>query len=428
MDYLVIEGARPLKGDIEISGSKNAALPMLMASILSKKITHFTNLPRLSDVDFALKILIELGGNVRMIREQNSISAYIEFDDKANCVAPYELVRKMRASISVLGPLLARYGKVKVSLPGGCAIGARPVDLHIMVMEKLGAKMTIEDGYIMAEADKLKGNEIVFPFVSVGATQAAMMTACLADGTSFIRNVSMEPETIELGNMLNKMGAKIEGLGTETLTIKGLNSKTLPGSDTPIHILPDRIEAGTYAIAAAATRGKVNITNSIPRHLDILLYNLKESGVNISQTENGFTVDATKLDFIKPIDIVTAPYPGFPTDLQAQWMAYMSVARGSCTITEKIFENRFIHIGELFRLGARIKHSANIATVYGVEKLTGAPVMATDLRASASLIIGALVAEGTTEIHRVYHIDRGYERIDEKLSNVGAKITRLREV
>ncbi|MEI6079627.1 MAG: UDP-N-acetylglucosamine 1-carboxyvinyltransferase [bacterium] len=427
MDYLVIEGARPLKGDVEISGSKNAALPMLMASILSKKTVHFTNLPRLSDVDFALKILVELGGTVRMIREQNAIAAYVEFDEKANCIAPYELVRKMRASISVLGPLLARYGKVKVSLPGGCAIGARPVDLHIMVMEKLGAKIIIEDGYIMAEADKLKANDIVFPFVSVGATQAAMMTACLANGVSTTRNVSMEPETVELGHMLNKMGAKIEGLGTETLTIHGLNSKTLPGSDSPIHILPDRIEAGTYAIAAAATRGKVNIKNANPAHLDILLYNLKESGAVISRHETGFTVDATKLDKIKPVDIVTAPYPGYPTDLQAQWMAYMSIANGTSTVTEKIFENRFIHIGELFRLGARIKHSGNVATIFGVSKLTGAPVMATDLRASASLIIGALVAEGTTEIHRVYHIDRGYERIDEKLMGLGARVNRLRE-
>lgn len=427
MDFLLIEGNRPLIGDVEISGSKNAALPMLMASILSEKITHFTNLPRLSDVDFALKILVELGGNVRMTREQASISAYVEFTDTANCIAPYELVRKMRASISVLGPLLARYGQVKVSLPGGCAIGARPVDLHIMVMEKLGAKILIEDGYIIAEAKKLIAGDIVFPFVSVGATQAAMMTACLADGISTIRNVSMEPETIELGNMLNKMGAKIKGLGTETLTIHGLSSKTLPGSSTPIQILPDRIEAGTYAIAAAATRGKINIKNAIPEHIDILLYNLKESGAIIEHTSDGFMVDATKMDKIKPVDIVTAPYPGFPTDLQAQWMAYMSIADGTSTVTEKIFENRFIHIGELFRLGARIKHSGNVATVFGMKKLTGAPVMATDLRASASLIIGALVAEGTTEIHRVYHIDRGYERIDEKLRNLGAHVTRLRE-
>jgi UDP-N-acetylglucosamine 1-carboxyvinyltransferase len=427
MDYLLIEGAKPLKGDVEISGSKNAALPMIMASILSKKTTHFTNLPRLSDVDFALKILIELGGNVRMIRENNAISAYIDFDDKANCVAPYELVRKMRASISVLGPLLGRYGKAKVSLPGGCAIGARPVDLHIMVVEKLGAKVSIDDGYIIAETSGLKGNDIVFPFVSVGATQAAMMAACVADGTSTISNVSMEPETVELGHMLNQMGAKIEGLGTDTLKIHGLNSRTLPGSDSPIHILPDRIEAGTYAIAAAATRGKVNIKNSNPKHLDVLLYSLKESGVLITEHEDSFTVDATKMDKIKPVDIVTAPYPGFPTDLQAQWMAYMTIADGSSTVTEKIFENRFIHIGELFRLGARIRHSANVATIYGVSKLKGAPVMATDLRASASLIIGALVAEGTTEIHRVYHIDRGYERIDEKLKNLGAKITRSRE-
>jgi len=427
MDYLVIEGAKPLHGSVEISGSKNAALPMLMASILSENVTHFKNLPRLSDVDFALKILVELGGNVRMTRENNYISAYIEFEKNANCVAPYELVRKMRASISVLGPILARYGVAKVSLPGGCAIGARPVDLHIMVMEKLGADINIEEGYIIAKAEKLRGAEIVFPFVSVGATQAAMMTASVADGTSIIRNVSMEPETVELGLMLNKMGAKIEGLGTDTLTIYGTNSKSLPGALGPISIVPDRIEAGTYAIAAAATRGKVTINNIVPKHIEILLYNLKESGVDIQEGVDHIVVDATNMKTTKPVDIVTAPYPGFPTDLQAQWMAYMSMAEGTTTVTERIFENRFIHIGELFRLGARIKHSGNIATVYGVKKLTGAPVMATDLRASASLVIAALMAEGTTEIHRVYHIDRGYERIDEKLKGLGAKVTRQRE-
>ena len=427
MDYLVIEGAKPLHGTVEISGSKNAALPMLMASILSENVTHFKNLPRLSDVDFALKILVELGGNIRMVRENNSISAYVEFDKHANCVAPYELVRKMRASISVLGPMLARYGVAKVSLPGGCAIGARPVDLHIMVMEKMGADINIEEGYIIAKAEKLKGAEIVFPFVSVGATQAAMMVASVADGTSVIRNVSMEPETVELGLMLNKMGAKIEGLGTDTLTVHGTNSKNLPGALAPISILPDRIEAGTYAIAAAATKGKVTINNIVPKHIEILLDNLKESGVEIQEGSDHITVDASNMKNIKPVDIITAPYPGFPTDLQAQWMAYMSMAEGTTTVTERIFENRFIHIGELFRLGARIKHSGNIATVHGVKKLTGAPVMATDLRASASLVIAALMAEGTTEIHRVYHIDRGYERIDEKLKGLGANVTRQRE-
>jgi len=428
MDYLVIEGNRPLHGTVEISGAKNAALPMLMASILSEKVTQFTKMPRLSDVDFALKILIELGGNVRMMRENGTISAYIEFGKHINCVAPYDLVRKMRASIAVLGPMLARYGKAKVSLPGGCAIGARPVDLHLMVMERLGAKVDIEDGYIIAEADKLKGNEIIFPFVSVGATQAAMMATCIAEGISTIRNVSMEPETIELGNMLNKMGAKIDGLGTDTLTIHGTNSKTLPGVLGPISILPDRIEAGTYAIAAAATKGKVTIKNIIPKHLEIIIQSLQKSGVLVTEHNDSIVVDATNMKRIEPVNITTEPYPGFPTDLQAQWMTYMTIADGTSTITEKIFENRFIHIGELFRLGARIKHSGNVATVYGVKKLTGAPVMATDLRASASLVIGALIAEGATEIHRVYHIDRGYERIDEKLRGLGAKVSRLKEL
>jgi len=427
MDYLTIEGGKPLRGNVEVSGSKNAALPMLMASILSEKVTHFKNLPRLSDIDFALKILIELGGNVRMIREDNHLSAYIEFDKHANCTAPYEFVRRMRASISVLGPLLARYGMAKVSLPGGCAIGARPVDLHIMVMEKLGADVNIEEGYIIAKADKLRGTEIVFPFVSVGATQAAMMAAAVAEGKSTIRNVSMEPETVELGLMLNKMGAKIDGLGTDTLVIHGTNTKTLPGVLGPITILPDRIEAGTYAIAAAATKGRITINNVVPQHLEILLDDLKKTGVTIEVHKDSIIVDGSETPTIKPIDIVTAPYPGFPTDLQAQWMAYMSMADGTATITEKIFENRFIHIGELFRLGARIKYSGNVATVQGVKQLTGAPVMATDLRASASLVIAALMAEGTTEIHRVYHIDRGYERIDEKLRALGANVTRSKE-
>ena len=427
MDYLLIEGSKPLKGTVKISASKNAALPMIMASILSEKEVRFTNLPRLTDVDFALKILIELGGTVRMNREGDHVVANIKFTKDANHTAPYELVRKMRASISVLGPLLARYGEAKVSLPGGCAIGSRPVDLHIMVMEKLGAKIKVEDGYIFAEADQLKGAEIVFPFVSVGATQAAMMASVVAQGTSVIRNVSLEPESVYLGYMLNKMGAKIEGLGTETLTIKGLGTKTLPGTLEPIEVIPDRIEAGTFAVAAAATRGRVEIKNAISDHIEILLYNLKESGAMVENTKDGFIVDATGMKNIKPVDIVTAPYPGFPTDLQAQWMAYMSIADGTASITEKIFENRFIHIGELFRLGARIKYSGNKAIVQGVEKLRGAPVMATDLRASACLVIGGLIAEGTTEVHRVYHIDRGYEGIDQKLTELGAKITRHRE-
>ena len=427
MDYIAIEGGKPLKGTVTISGSKNAALPMLIASILSEKTTHFTNLPRLSDIDFVLKILIELGASVRMLIENDAISSHVEFGEKANCVAPYELVRRMRASILVLGPLLARYGKVKVSMPGGCAIGSRPIDLHIMIMEKLGAKINIEDGYIIASSNRLKGARIVFPFVSVGATQAAMMTSVLAKGTSIIKNASIEPESVELGIMLNNMGANIEGLGSDTLTVHGLDSITLPGIDKPVSIPPDRIEAGTYAIAIAATRGKTYLKNSISKHLEILIYNLKKSGAKVEESGDGFSVDATNLDKIQPIDIITAPYPGFPTDLQAQWMAYMSIAEGTSNITEHIFENRFIHIGELFRLGARIKHSGNIATVFGVKKLKGAPVMATDLRASASLVIGGLIAEGVTEIHRVYHIDRGYERIDEKLLNLGARVQRLKE-
>ncbi|MBN1115382.1 MAG: UDP-N-acetylglucosamine 1-carboxyvinyltransferase [Oligoflexia bacterium] len=427
MDYLLIKGPAVLDGTVAVSGSKNAALPMLVASILSKKFVQITNLPRLSDIDFTLKLLVELGGNVRMIRENNSISANIEFKDTAHCVAPYDLVRKMRSSILVMGPLLARYGHVTVSMPGGCAIGARPVDLHEMIMRKLGADIDVSDGNFVVKCKKLKGSEIVFPFVSVGATQAAMMTAVLAKGTTVLKNVSTEPETVETGHMLNKMGAKIHGLGTENLIIDGADSDTLPGTGDPIPVIPDRIEAGTYAIAAAATGGKVRITNAIPGHLEILIYNLRESGVKVDVGDNHFTVDAGSVKSIKPVDIITAPYPGFPTDLQAQWMSYMCIADGISTIDEQIFKNRYIHVGELMRLGARVKLSGTVATVLGNRKLKGAPVMATDLRASASLVIAGLVADGQTEVHRVYHIDRGYERIDEKLLSLGAEIERLRE-
>jgi UDP-N-acetylglucosamine 1-carboxyvinyltransferase len=383
MDSFIINGGKPLKGTVNISGSKNAALPILISTILSKNKVRLDNVPRVSDVDFVQRLLVELGGNLHVQKGAHGLSVNVHFGDEIECVAPYDLVRKMRASILVLSPLLARYGKVKVSMPGGCAIGARPIDLHLMVVEKLGAKIETSGGYITATAKRLSGTEIVFPFVSVGATQTAMMASVLAKGKTVLRNVSIEPETIQVGEFLNFLGAGIEGLGTETVTVNGLDSDGLPGSDSVFDIIPDRIEAGTYAIAAAATRGKVLVNNALHKHLDILLFNLKESGVKVDIRENGFEIDATHLDSIRPVDVITSPYPGFPTDLQAQWMAYMCTAKGTARIGEHIFENRFIHAGELLRLGARIKVNNNTATVTGVPSLTGAPVMATDLRASA---------------------------------------------
>lgn len=427
MDYFKIKGGKSLHGNINVSGSKNAALPIITASILSKKPFKLTNLPRLSDVDSILKLMVELGANVNMYSSGASISCDVLFGEKSEYTAPYDIVRKMRASILVLGPLLARYGVARVSMPGGCAIGARPVDLHLMVMEKLGAKIQFSGGYINATCKELHGNEIIFPFVSVGASQAAIMTASMAKGTSIIKNISQEPETTQLAEILCTMGANIKGIGTDTLTIEGVGAKTLRGTDEVLKIIPDRIEAGTYAIACAGTFGDITINNLIPEHLDILWSHLRETGVEIAIKENSVRVNATKLKSIKAIDVVTAPYPGFPTDLQAQWMAYMTVADGTATIIENIFENRYIHVSELLRLGARVKKKGVTATIKGTKKLLSAPVMASDLRASASLVIAGLIAEGTTEVHRVYHIDRGYERIDEKLALLGADIERLSE-
>lgn len=427
MDYFKIRGGKSLSGTVNISGSKNAALPIITASILSKKPFRLCNLPRLSDVDSILKLMVELGANVNMYSTDGSISCDINFPEKSESTAPYDIVRKMRASILVLGPLLARYGFAKVSLPGGCAIGARPVDLHLMVMEKFGAKIEVSGGYINASCKKLVANEIIFPFVSVGASQAAIMTASMAKGTSTIKNISLEPETTQLAEVLSSMGANIKGIGTDTLTIEGVSENTLCGTNEIFKIIPDRIEAGTYAIACAGTKGDITINGLIPSHLDILWSYLKEAGVEITISKNSVRVNAKHLKTIKAVDILTAPYPGFPTDLQAQWMALMTIADGTATIVENIFENRYIHVSELLRLGARVKKRGATATIKGSKKLLSAPVMASDLRASASLVIAGLIAEGDTEVHRVYHIDRGYERIDEKLASLGASIERLSE-
>lgn len=426
MEYLKIEGNAHLVGTVKASASKNAALPILAGAVLSAKPVKFNNLPNLRDIRFMLKILEELGAEITKPNTKSQIIS-ISFGKTSTMLAPYEEVSKMRASILVLAPIVARYGKAKVSMPGGCAIGARPIDLHTMVLEKLGVKIESEEGYIIATAKKLVGNTIVFPMVSVGATQTAMIAASVAEGTTILKNVSIEPETVELGYFLERLGAKFEGLGTKELTIHGTGTGTLAGTDEEIYINGDRIEAGTYLIAAAATKGKIRVEGIVPKMLDNLVYKLKESGADTVKGDDYIEIDARNLKNIKPVDIVTAPYPGFATDLQAQWMAYMLKADGVTTITENIFNNRFIHVAELARLGAKIKLSGNVAMVIGGKDLKGAPVMATDLRASASLVIAGLVASGTTELHRIYHIDRGYEDIDKKLNNIGAHIERLVE-
>lgn len=423
MDYFLIKGKSKLSGEVKISGSKNASLPMLCASILLKKPIKYKNLPVLSDIKFMLKILEGLGATI----EKKGPYVKINFKDLKNSTASYDLVRKMRASFLVIGPLLARNKAAKVSLPGGCAIGARPVELHLKVLEAFGAKINVKDGYVYAKAKELKGTTFTFPFISVGATQTALMTAATAKGKTILKNVSKEPETLALGKMLNKLGAKITGLGTDTITIDGVSINKLKPSLRSIKLPPDRIEAGTFMIAAAITNSKIKIKDINTKELEILISNLEETGVKIKKTKDYVLVDATKLKEIKPIDIETSPYPGFPTDLQAQWMTYMSTANGSSRIEEKMFENRFMHVAELNRLGADIKISGNVATINGVEKLRGAPVMATDLRASASLVIAALASSGVTQINRVYHIDRGYDLIDKKLKKLGVEIERRKE-
>jgi UDP-N-acetylglucosamine 1-carboxyvinyltransferase len=423
MDYFLIKGKSKLSGEVKISGSKNASLPMLCASILLKKPIKYKNLPNLSDIRFMLKILQGLGAKV--VKKEPYIK--IHFKELANNEASYDLVRKMRASFLVIGPLLARNKSAKVSLPGGCAIGARPVELHLKVLEAFGAKISVKDGYVYAKAKELNGTTFTFPFISVGATQTAIMTAVTAKGKTVLKNVSKEPETIALAKMLNKLGTKITGLKTDTITIDGVNINKLRPGLRSIKLPPDRIEAATFMIAASITNSKIKIKNIISKELEILISSLEQTGVKIKKAKDYLTIDATKLKEIKPFDIETSAYPGFPTDIQAQWMAYMARAKGSSRIEEKMFENRFMHVAELNRLGADIKVSGNLATINGVEKLTGAPVMATDLRASASLVIAALATNGTTRINRVYHIDRGYDLIDKKLKKLGVDIERKKE-
>lgn len=416
MDKIKITGGRQLHGEVIISGAKNAALPLIASSILVIGKTCFTNVPDLMDITSTRLLLEDLGAICKVSK------GYFEVDGSSikKIEAEYDLVRKMRASILVLGPLVARFGHAKVSLPGGCAIGARPVNMHLSGLEALGASISIDHGYIEAKADRLIGNEIYFDMPTVTGTENLMMAATLAKGTSVLRNVAKEPEIVALADALNKMGAKINGAGTAIITIEGVKKL----SSVDINIIPDRIETGTFMVAVAATGGDILIKGCNPDHIGGLINKLKAAGTMIETFKDSIRVVGHTP--IQSVDIKTLPYPGFPTDMQAQFMALMTIAKGNSMIHESIFENRFAHANELLRMGADISISnGNLAMVRGVKRLQAAQVMASDLRASASLVIAGLVAEGTTVISRVYHMDRGYEAIEKKLSLLGADIERI---
>lgn len=417
MDRLNIVGGNRLNGMIPISGAKNAALPLMCLALLTDEKLILDGWPDLADTQSMRELLSSLGAESHQIND----ALHLQIADKVSIEASYDIVRKMRASILVLGPLLARMGEARVSLPGGCAIGTRPVDLHIMVMEKLGASITLEDGYVLAEAKQgLTGNHITFPIVSVGATENALMAAVLAKGQTILDCAAKEPEISDLAECLIAMGANITGHGTDRIIIEGVEK--LGGA---VHrVVPDRIEAGTFAIAAALTGGELTLKHARPEHLTALINLLTQSGADITTSHESITVSGNGRP--KPIDVATAPYPDFPTDLQAQFMALMVVADGVSQIDETIFENRFMHVPELMRMGANISVSGGSATVAGVDSLIGAPVMATDLRASVSLVLAGLVASGTTIVQRIYHLDRGYYKLEEKLNACGADITRIK--
>jgi UDP-N-acetylglucosamine 1-carboxyvinyltransferase len=417
MDKLKIQGGQALKGTVQVSGAKNAALPILISAILGSGKSRFERVPGLQDITTTELVLNHLGLTSTF---ENGIMT-LDASKISTVEAPYDLVRKMRASVLVLGPLLAREGRAKVSLPGGCAIGARPIDFHLSALEKLGAKITLEGGYVIAEAKKLRGNRVAFEFPSVGATENAMMAAVLAEGETILENSAKEPEIIDLAISLRSMGAKIEGEGSEKIRIQGVNSLT--GANHKI--VGDRIEAGTFLAAALATRGKVRVEGLAPHHLESVLQKFEEAGAKITRDAEAITLEAAARG--KGTDVKTQPFPGFPTDMQAQFMAAMCVADGPSLITETIFENRFMHVPELTRLGADLTIRGNSVLIRGKDRLIGAPLMATDLRASASLVMGGLCAEGETVVSRIYHLDRGYERMEAKLRTLGARIERVKE-
>ena len=412
MDKIIIQGQNSLSGSVNISGAKNAVLPIMTAALMAEGESVISRVPDLRDTRTMIKLMEIVGAKCSM--EGNCLK--IDADSVNNPEAPYDLVKTMRASFYVLGPLLARFGTVKVSLPGGCAWGPRPVDFHLKGLEKLGAKVTLRSGYILAEAKKLKGAKINFEFPSVGATGNIVMAAATADGITTIENAAREPEIVQLCDYLNKMGALISGIGTSKIVIEGVES-LYPAN---IDVIPDRIEAGTF-LMAGALMGKITLNEVNPEHLDAVLQKLKEVGALVKTTSNSVTIEPGGL---KPVDMKTAVYPGFATDLQAQWVALMSLADGSSMVTDTVYHDRFSHVPELNRFGANIKVDKNTAFIRGVKELVGAPVMSTDIRASAALIIAALAAKGQTEVSRVYHIDRGYERIEEKFRNLGAEISR----
>jgi UDP-N-acetylglucosamine 1-carboxyvinyltransferase len=415
MDKIVISGGRRLQGEIKVSGAKNAALPILASVILGGGECTVANVPRVVDVFTMGKLLGILGATVKT--EGNRVA--MKMDALRSSEAPYDLVRTMRASVVVLGPLLARWGEATVSLPGGCAIGSRPVNLHLAGLERMGATVTVERGYIKAKAPRLKGARICLDFPTVTGTENLMMAACLADGTTVIENVAKEPEIVDLAAFLVKRGARIAGAGTDMITIEGV--KELRGADH--EVIPDRIEAGTYLAAGAITGGDVCVKDCRPQHLEAVTAKLREAGAEVTESKESVRLKASKR--LKSVDVKTYPYPGFATDMQAQMMALMCVAQGTSVITETVFESRFIHVPELQRMGAGIKVDGSHAVVTGTPKLSGAPVMASDLRASAGLVVAGLAAEGETEIARVYHLDRGYERIEDKLNGLGAAILRV---
>lgn len=416
MEKMVIQGGVPLRGKVKVSGAKNAALPAMAAALLTSGKTRLDNIPDLADIRTFQRVLEGLGTEIT----QKKRSLILSTENLRSFEAPYDLVRTMRASVLVLGPLVSRYGRARVSLPGGCAIGARPINLHLKALEAMGAEISLEGGYVEAKTSRLHGAKIYFDTVTVTGTENIMMAAALAKGTTLIENAAREPEVTDLANLLIQMGAKIHGVGTERLEIEGVD--TLEG--TTYTVIPDRIEAGTFMMAAAITRGDILIQEMDPHYLHALTIKLRETGTKV--THNGDGIRVVGPAHLESRDIHTQPYPGFATDLQAQWMTLMSIARGTSVIHETIFENRFMHASELIRLGADITLDGNVAVVRGVPQLRGAPVMATDLRASASLILAALAAEGKTEIHRLYHLDRGYEAMEKKLRKLGAKTKRVK--
>jgi len=416
MDKIIVEGRRYLEGKVRISGAKNAALPILFSSLLTDGWNTYTNVPNLKDIQSTKDLLSNLGARL----ETDGDTVRIDAGGVCHHEAPYDLVRKMRASILVLGPLVARLKKARVSLPGGCAIGARPINLHLKGLAGLGARIELKHGYVEAAADRLKGEEIYMDIPTVTGTENLMMAAVLAEGITVLRNAAREPEVIALADVLKRMGAKIEGAGTSVITIEGV-SVLEPVSVT---IIPDRIEAGTFMVSAALTGGNVTLLDCEPDHLEAVIHKLRLCGAEVLAKDKSIQVKGTHE--IESVDVKTLPYPGFPTDMQAQFMVLMSVAKGFSMISETIFENRLIHVSELKRMGAAIKVSGNTAMITGVPMLYGAPVMASDLRASASLILAGLVAKGTTEVHRVYHLDRGYESIEKKFSQLGAAIRRVK--